>query len=62
MGSGHLIADGAWLEVAKAEGSIMRKRTHSFAPVTAEKVRVTVERTWGDPSARIMEVSAGLEK
>jgi hypothetical protein len=39
----------------------MRKRTHRFDRVTAEKLRVTVTETWGDPSARIMEIRAALE-
>ena len=54
-----VFTDGSWQEVAKVEGNIMRKRTHTFAPVTAEKLRVLVDSTWGDPSARIMEISAG---
>jgi len=54
----EVFADGKWTTVAAVTDNFMRKRTHSFAPVKAEKIRVTVERTWGDPSARIMEIRA----
>ena len=47
-----------WVEVAREEENFMRKRTHFFDPITAEKLRVTVLETWGDPSARIMEIRA----
>lgn len=57
----EVFAKGSWQEVARVADNIMRKRTHSFAPVTAEKIRVTVERTWGDASARIMEIRAGID-
>jgi hypothetical protein len=53
------VFDGAeWKTVAAVADNIMRKRTHAFEPITAEKIRVTVTATWGDPSARIMEVRA----
>jgi len=53
------VFDGtAWNTVAAVTDNFMRKRTHGFEPVTAEKIRVTVTATWGDPSARIMEVRA----
>ena len=51
-----------WVEIAREEENFMRKRTHSFNAVTALKLRITVTKTWGDPSARIMEVRAALEK
>ena len=38
--------------------NFMRKRTHNFEPIKAEKIRVTALATWGDPSARIMEIRA----
>ena len=50
-----------WVKIADEKGNFMRKRTHVFEPVTAEAIRITVTETWGDPSARIMEVSASLE-
>ena len=53
------IFDGtAWQTVAEVAGNIMRKRTHTFEAVKAEKIRITVKETWGDPSARIMEIRA----
>ena len=51
-----------WMEVAREEENFMRKRNHSFDPVAAEKIRVTVLETWGDPSARIMEIRASMEQ
>jgi len=55
------VFDGkAWVKVAEVEGNFMRKRTHTFETVTAEKIRVTVKATCGDPSARIIEVRASV--
>lgn len=51
-----------WIKVARADDNFMRKCTHSFEAITAEKLRITVLETWGDPSARIMEIRASLEK
>jgi len=57
------VFDGqTWIEVANVTDNFMRKRNHSFLPVTAEKIRITVNRTWGDPSARITEVRASLDE
>ena len=47
-----------WTTVAAVTDNFQRKRTHSFPPMTAQKLRFTVEETWGDPSARIMEIRA----
>lgn len=58
----EVYADGAWRRVAEEEGNFMRKRTHGFETVRAEKIRVTVKATWGDRSARIQEIRASLEK
>ena len=56
------IFDGnSWNTVAGISDNFMRKRIHTFASLTAEAIRITVTETWGDPSARIMEVSASLE-
>ncbi len=56
------VFDGsAWHKVAEETGNFMRKRNHSFAAMAVEKVRVTALETWGDPSARIMEIRASLE-
>ncbi len=51
-----------WKTVAEIRGNFQRKRNHSFDAITAEKIKVTVFATWGDPSARIMEIRASLEK
>jgi hypothetical protein len=39
----------------------MRKRIHRFEMLTVEKIRVNVLATWGDRSARIVEIRAALE-
>lgn len=57
------VFDGTiWHTVAEVSGNFMRKRTHGFQTVTAQKLRITVTETWGDPSARITEVRASLEE
>ena len=53
--------ESKWICVADNKENFMRKRTHRFNAVTAQKLRITVTKTWGDPSARIMEVRASLE-
>ena len=58
----EIYADGAWRRVAEVQENFMRKRIHSFEELTAEKIRVNVLATWGDPSARIMEVRAALNE
>lgn len=47
-----------WVRIAEETDNFMRKRTHTFPSLTAEKLRITVTETWGDKSARIMEVRA----
>ena len=55
------VFDGkTWVTVAAIRDNFMRKRTHSFKPILTEKIRITVLETWGDPSARIMELRAAL--
>ena len=51
----------SWQQVAEVHDNFMRKRIHCFDRRTAEKLRVHVFKTWGDPSARITEVRASLE-
>ena len=56
------VFDGsAWITVAEVADNFMRKRIHTFETITAEKIRVIAKETWGDPSARIMEIRAALE-
>ena len=57
------VFDGeSWQQVAEVHDNFMRKRIHCFDRRTAEKLRVHVFETWGDPSARITEVRASLEE
>ena len=58
----EVLSEGKWQTVIEEDGNFMRKRTHSFDRVNAEKVRVNVLETWGDPSARIMEIRIYNEK
>lgn len=56
------IFDGIqWNTVAEVQGNFMRKQTHCFTKITTQKIRINVNSTWGDRSARITEVRAGLE-
>ena len=57
------VFDGsAWVQVATVTDNFMRKCNHTFNALVAEKLRITVTQTWGDPSARITEVRASLEQ
>jgi hypothetical protein len=56
-----ILTDGIWKEAVSVTDNFMRKRTHRFEAVTAEKVRITVTKTSGDASARIIEVRASNE-
>ena len=47
---------GGWLQLVRVEGNYQRHRRHSFAPVTARRIRIEVESTNGDPCAAIYEV------
>jgi hypothetical protein len=58
----EVFANGEWKKVASVESNFMRKRIHSFETLKAEKIRVNVLSTWGDKSARIIEIRASLEK
>lgn len=58
----EVFTKGAWQTVAAATGNFMRKRTHAFPACPAEKLRVTVLKTSGDPSARIIEIRAALDQ
>ena len=50
-----------WVELAAVKDNFLRHRIHRFAPVTASKIRLTVEATQGDPSARVFEIRAYRE-
>ena len=48
---------GRWQEVVEVKDNYQRLRRHKLsAPVAAEKIRVTVLVTNGDPSASIYEI------
>jgi len=51
-----------WIRAATEDGNFMRRRTHRFDTVNAQKIRITVLETWGNPSARITEIRAALEE
>jgi len=51
-----VLKDGKWVEVADVKDNFMRHCVHEFKTVAASKVRLTVEATHGDPSARVFEI------
>lgn len=57
----EVFVDSKWIKVATVTDNFMRKNTHSFDTLKVEKIRVNVNSTWGDKSARIMEIRASLE-
>ena len=48
--------DGRWVPVVREKGNYHRRRVHRFGPLTTTKLRLTVEATNGDPSARVYEI------
>ena len=51
--------DGAeWRPLVYETGNFQRRRVHRFAPVVAARLRLTVEATNGDRSARVFEIRA----
>jgi len=57
----EVFTNSMWHKVADVTDNFMRKCTHKFPTCLVEKLRVTVLKTCGDPSARIIEIRAGLE-
>lgn len=47
-----------WHELAVEKDNFQRRRVHRFAAVTAHRLRLTVDATGGDPSARVFEIRA----
>lgn len=47
-----------WTTLVSEKENFQRRRVHRFAPVQASKLRLTVESTNGDPSARVFEIRA----
>lgn len=58
----EVYTNSGWVTVASVSENFMRKNTHYFNAVTVEKIRINVNDTWGDKSARITEIRAALEK
>ena len=51
----------AWKEVAAVKDNFLRHRVHAFPTMAATKLRLTVDATNGEPSARVFEVRAYRE-
>ena len=47
---------GVWRTVAKVSENMLRHRIHEFPSADVDAVRVTVDRTWGGPLSRILEI------
>lgn len=52
------LVNGQWMELERVTGNFQRRRIHQFAPVAVEKLKLTVNATQGDHSARVFEVRA----
>ena len=52
------LSNGKWIRLAGDNDNQLRHRVHRFLPVSLDALRVTVNETWGDPSARIFEIRA----
>jgi hypothetical protein len=50
-----------WKEVATVKDNFLRHRVHGFSTRSATKLRLTVDATNGDPSARVFEIRAYRE-
>lgn len=50
-----------WKEVDAAKGNFLRHRVHGFQTQPVAKLRLTVDATNGDPSARVFEIRAYRE-
>ncbi|MEA3477206.1 MAG: hypothetical protein U9R60_03435, partial [Bacteroidota bacterium] len=47
---------GEWKEIGVFRDNFLRRRVHKFPGIMADKIKVEVLATWGDPSARIFEI------
>ena len=52
------LVDGKWVRLGGDSTNQLRHRVHHFLPISLDALRVTVNETWGDPSARIFEIRA----
>ena len=48
--------DGKWVPVVRERGNYHRRRIHRFGPIATSRIRLTVEATNGDLSARVYEI------
>ncbi len=48
--------DGGWQEIGWYRDNFLRRRIHRFERMIAEKIRIEILSTWGDPSARLYEI------
>jgi hypothetical protein len=48
--------NGAWKEIAANKDNYLRLVRHDFSPITTNKIRIRVQRTQGDPLARLFEM------
>lgn len=52
------LVDGRWVSLAEERENFLRHRVHRFPARNLTALRVRVDATWGDPSARIFEIRA----
>lgn len=52
------LSDAGWIRLSETRENFLRHRVHRFTPCTISALRVRVDETWGDPSARIFEIRA----
>jgi hypothetical protein len=53
---------GEWKEIGTFRHNYLRRRIHNVNRTTADKIKIEVLSTWGDPSARIFEIRVYDEK
>jgi hypothetical protein len=50
-----------WRDLLSIKGNYQRRRTHQVERISAQALRLVVEATNGDPSARVYEIRLYLE-
>ncbi|MBD3289998.1 FAD-dependent oxidoreductase, partial [candidate division KSB1 bacterium] len=48
--------NGEWKDIGTFRDNYLRRRVHRFQRIRADKIKIQLLSTWGDPSARIYEV------
>ena len=51
-----LSESGSWTVLVECSDNMQRHRVHAVKPKVLKAVRISVLRTWGNPSARVFEV------